>query len=270
MVLPPEAKVGMPASEYFNITSDTIFEIGLTPNRIECASHYGVARDLATFLSLNSIVQLRKPGIEDFVQDNNDLLINVVIENTVGCRRYSGITITGLTIAESPVWLKNRLLSIGLSPINNVVDITNFVLHELGQPLHAFDADKIAGGNVVVKTLEEGTSFITLDGIERKLSREDLMICNKKEGMCIAGVFGGAESGVTSQTKNIFLESACFNPTYIRKTVRRHGLNTDASFQFERGTDPGITVWWISARRQFNLFKSRFHSIISTGLSETG
>ena len=243
MVLPPEAKVGMPASEYFNITSDTIFEIGLTPNRIECASHYGVARDLATFLSLNSIVQLRKPGIEDFVQDNNDLLINVVIENTVGCRRYSGITITGITVTESPVWLKNRLLSIGLNPINNVVDITNFVLHELGQPLHAFDADKIAGGNVVVKTMEEGTSFITLDGIERKLSREDLMICNKKEGMCIAGVFGGAESGVTSQTKNIFLESACFNPTFIRKTVRRHGLNTDASFQFERGTDPGITVY---------------------------
>jgi len=243
MVLPTEAKVGMPASEYFNITSDTIFEIGLTPNRIESASHYGVARDLAAFLSLNSKVQLRKPGIEDFVQDNNDLLINVVIENTVGCGRYSGITITGITMAESPVWLKNRLLSIGLNPINNVVDITNFVLHELGQPLHAFDADKITGGNVVVKTLEEGTSFVTLDGIDRKLSREDLMICNKKAGMCIAGVFGGAESGVTGQTKNIFLESAWFNPTFIRKTVRRHGLNTDAAFQFERGTDPGITVY---------------------------
>jgi phenylalanyl-tRNA synthetase beta chain len=243
MVLPPEAKIGMPASEYFNIISDTIFEIGLTPNRIESASHYGVARDLSTFLSLNSKVQLRKPGIEDFVQDNNDLLINVVIENTVGCRRYSGITITGLTVAESPVWLKNRLMSIGLSPINNVVDITNFVLHELGQPLHAFDADKITGSSVVVKTLKEGTSFITLDGIERKLSREDLMICNKKAGMCIAGVFGGAESGVTGQTNNIFLESAWFNPTFIRKTVRRHGLNTDAAFRFERGTDPGITVF---------------------------
>lgn len=243
MVLPPDAKVGIPASGYFNITSDIIYEIGLTPNRIESASHYGVARDLATFLSLKSKVQPRKPGIEDFVQDNNDLMINVVIENTVGCRRYSGITISGLTVAESPIWLKNRLLSIGLSPINNVVDITNFVLHELGQPLHAFDADKIEGKNVVVKTLEEGTSFITLDGIERKLSREDLMICNKKEGMCIAGIFGGAESGVTSQTKNIFLESAWFNPIFIRKTVRRHGLNTDAAFRFERGSDPGITVY---------------------------
>jgi phenylalanyl-tRNA synthetase beta chain len=243
MVLPPEAKTGMPASEYFKITSDTIFEIGLTPNRIESASHYGIARDLATFLSLNSNVQLRKPGIEDFVQDNNDLQINVVIENTIGCKRYSGLAITGLSVAESPVWLKNRLLSIGLDPINNVVDITNFVLHELGQPLHAFDADKITGGIVVVKTPEEGTSFITLDGTERKLSREDLMICNKEEGMCIAGVFGGAGSGVTSQTKNIFLESAWFNPAFIRKTVRRHGLNTDAAFQFERGTDPGITVY---------------------------
>jgi phenylalanyl-tRNA synthetase beta chain len=243
LVLPGDAKVGMPASQYFNITSDIIYEIGLTPNRIESASHFGVARDLAAFLSLKSKVLLRKPGIEDFVQDNNDLLINVVIENTSGCKRYSGITITGITVAESPVWLKNRLLSIGLNPINNVVDITNFVLHELGQPLHAFDADKIEGGIVIVKTLQEGTSFITLDGIERKLSREDLMICNKKEGMCIAGVFGGADSGVTGQTKNIFLESAWFNPTFIRKTVRRHNLMTDASFRFERGSDPGITVF---------------------------
>jgi phenylalanyl-tRNA synthetase beta chain len=243
MVLSPDAPIGMPASQYFKITFDSIFEIGLTPNRIESASHFGVARDLSSFLSLNNEIQLRKPDIKDFIQDNNDLLINVVIENTSGCKRYSGITITGLSVAESPVWLKNRLLSIGLNPINNVVDATNFVLHELGQPLHAFDADKINGGKVVVKTLGEGTPFITLDGIERKLSRNDLMICDTKVGLCIAGVFGGAESGVTSQTKNIFLESACFDPVYIRKTVRRHGLNTDAAFRFERGTDPEITVF---------------------------
>ncbi len=243
MVLPPDAKVGVPASEYFNITSDIIFDIGLTPNRIESVSHFGVARDIAAFLSLKGKVELKKPGIEDFVQDNNDLAIDVVIENPQGCRRYSGITITGLTVAESPVWLKNKLLSIGLDPINNVVDITNFVLHEFGQPLHAFDAEKIKGNKVVVKTLGEGTHFITLDGIERKLSRNDLMICNSKEGMCIAGVFGGAESGVTEHTKNIFLESAWFNPTFIRRTVRRHGLNTDAAFRFERGTDPAITVY---------------------------
>ena len=243
MVLSSDARIGMPASEYFKLTSDTILEIGLTPNRIESASHFGVARDLAALLSLNGEVQLRKPGIEDFIQDNNDLLINVVIENTSGCKRYSGITITGLTVAESPGWLKNRLLSIGLNPVNNVVDITNFVLLESGQPLHAFDADKINGTKVVVKTLDEGTPFITLDGIERKLSRNDLMICDTKVGMCIAGVFGGAESGVTSQTKNIFLESACFDPVFIRKTVRRHGLNTDAAFRFERGTDPEFTVF---------------------------
>jgi phenylalanyl-tRNA synthetase beta chain len=243
MVLSPDAQIGMPAAEYFKLSSDTIFEIGLTPNRIESASHFGVARDLAAFLSQNSEVQLRRPKTEDFIQDNNDLLIDVVIENTSGCQRYSGITITGLTVAESPGWLKSRLLSIGLNPINNVVDITNFVLHEMGQPLHAFDADKINGGKVVVKTLDEGTPFITLDEIERKLSQNDLMICDTKTGMCIAGVFGGAESGVTHQTKNIFLESACFNPIFIRKTVRRHGLNTDAAFRFERGTDPGITVY---------------------------
>jgi phenylalanyl-tRNA synthetase beta chain len=243
MVLPRDAPTGMPAAEYFNITSDTIFEIGLTPNRIESASHYGVARDLHAFLSLNGKFQLRKPGVEDYVQDNNDRIIPAVIENADGCKRYSGISITGLTVRESPAWLKNRLLSIGLNPINNVVDITNFILHELGQPLHAFDADKINGDKVIVKTLEEGTPFTTLDGIERKLSQNDLMICDTKSGMCIAGVFGGAESGVTDQTKNIFLESACFNPVFIRKTVRRHGLNTDAAFRFERGTDPGMTVY---------------------------
>jgi len=243
MVLPDNSKVGTPASEYFNITSDTIFEIGLTPNRIENASHYGVARDLAAYLSLHGNVKLRKPGIEDFIQDNNDLLVEVVIENTDGCKRYSGLSITGIKVSESPLWLKTRLMSIGLNPINNVVDITNFVLHELNQPLHAFDADKVKGKKVIVKTLNEGTTFITLDGIERKLSKKDLMICNKEEGMCIAGVFGGAESGVTDGTKNIFLESACFNPNFIRKTVRRHGLNTDAAFRFERGTDPAMTVY---------------------------
>lgn len=243
MVLPDDVKVGTPAPEYFNITSDTIFEIGLTPNRIENASHFGVARDLAAYLSLHGKIELRKPDIGDYVQDNNDLLIDVVIENTNGCRRYSGISITGISVAESPSWLKTKLMSIGLNPINNVVDITNFVLHELNQPLHAFDADKVKGNKVIVKTLKEGTPFITLDGIERKLSGNDLMICNIEEGMCIAGVFGGAESGVIESTSNIFLESACFSPTFIRKTVRRHGLNTDAAFRFERGTDPAMTVY---------------------------
>jgi phenylalanyl-tRNA synthetase beta chain len=243
MVLPDNAKVGTPASEYFKITSDIIFEIGLTPNRIENASHFGVARDLAAYLSLHGKIELRKPDIGDFVQDNNDLLIDVVIENTNGCRRYSGISITGINVAESPSWLKTKLMAIGLNPINNVVDITNFVLHELNQPLHAFDADRVKGNKVIVKTLKEGTPFVTLDGVERKLSGKDLMICNIEEGMCIAGVFGGAESGVTESTKNIFLESACFSPTFIRKTVRRHGLNTDAAFRFERGTDPAMTVY---------------------------
>ncbi|HCC32275.1 MAG TPA: phenylalanine--tRNA ligase subunit beta, partial [Marinilabiliales bacterium] len=183
------------------------------------------------------------PSVDSFKVDNHNLDIKVTLENPEACTRYAGISLTGLKVNESPGWLKNRLKAIGLNPINNVVDVTNFVLHELGQPLHAFDAKQIVGNKVIVKTLPETTPFLTLDGQERKLSQTDLMICNQDEGMCIAGVFGGIKSGVTEATSSIFLESACFNPVYVRKTARRHGLNTDASFRFERGVDPNSTIY---------------------------
>ncbi|RLD62930.1 MAG: phenylalanine--tRNA ligase subunit beta [Bacteroidetes bacterium] len=243
MVLDNDVEVGTQAKDYFNIENDIIFEIGLTPNRIDGASHYGVARDLAAYLNQYQKVALKKPVVDNFKIDNNDNFIDVEIENKNACHRYTGITLSELEIKESPAWLQNRLKSIGLKPINNVVDATNFVLHETGQPLHAFDADKIKGKKIIVKTLKEGTKFTTLDKVERKLSSNDLMICNEEEGMCIAGVFGGIESGVTENTKNIFLESACFDSVFIRKTSRRHLLQTDASFRFERGADPNITVY---------------------------
>lgn len=242
LVLEDSTRKGLPASTYFEVQSDTIFEIGLTPNRIDSASHYGVARDLAAYLGLKRKVNLKRPDVEGFSQDNNDLLINIHIENTEACKRYSGVTISGVHVGESPQWLKTKLHSIGLGPINNVVDITNFVLYELGQPLHAFDASKISGKKIVVRTMKEGTQFISLDGESHSLSQEDLIICNAKSGMCIAGIFGGIDSGVTHETKNVFLESAWFNPVYIRRSAKRHGLNTDASFRFERGADPEITV----------------------------
>ena len=243
MVLRPDAVPGTPAAEYFQIYTDTFFEIGLTPNRIDGASHIGVARDLAAFFNKTGKVNLQKPEVEGLKKDNDHLPVEVRVEDNEGCLRYSGITMTELEVKDSPQWLQNRLKSIGLHPINNIVDITNFVLHETGQPLHAFDAAKITGRKVIIKTLPEGTSFISLDEKERKLSAEDLMICNAEEGMCIAGVFGGIESGVTGSTKEIFLESACFNPVSIRKTSKRHLLNTDSSFRFERGSDPNITVY---------------------------
>ncbi len=245
MVLDSKAKPGTPASEYFGIEHDTIYEIGLTPNRIDSGSHYGVARDLAAYLNLNSGNGFRavRPSVEDFRSDSNSSGFEVIIENTIDCPRYSGITISDVKIAESPDWLKTRLRSIGLNPISNVVDITNFVQHEIGQPLHAFDSDRVSGKKVIIRNLPDKTKFITLDEAERNLSSRDLMICNEEEGMCIAGVFGGIKSGVTSSTKNIFLESAYFNPVSIRKTSKRHGLQTDASFRFERGTDPNITIW---------------------------
>jgi phenylalanyl-tRNA synthetase beta chain len=245
MVLNEDAKVGTPAKQYFKLEEDHILEIGLTPNRADAASHIGVARDLVAILqNAGQEAKLDLPSVNEFETTNNDKQIDVVIEDAKACPRYSGVTISGVTVKESPAWLKNRLLSIGLRPINNVVDVTNFVLHELGQPLHAFDADKITGNKVIVKKLAKGTKFLTLDGVERELSGEDLMICNgNQEGMCIAGVFGGAKSGVTEETKNIFLESAYFNSVTIRKTSRYHGLKTDASFRFERGTDPNITVY---------------------------
>lgn len=239
MVLDTDLPNGTPAAQYFNIYEDQVLEIGLTPNRADAASHIGVARDLKALLRK----ELQWPSVDSFAVDNNSLPIEVEVENSDACPRYSGVTISGVTVKESPEWLQQRLQAIGLTPINNVVDITNFVLHELGQPLHAFDADAIAGNKVVVKTLPAGSTFTTLDEKERKLQAEDLMICNAEEGMCIAGVFGGIKSGVKKGTKNIFLESAYFSPEYIRRTAQHHMLKTDASFRYERGTDPKITVY---------------------------
>tara|TARA_R110001592_G_scaffold37439_4_gene124879 strand:+ start:3026 stop:5446 length:2421 start_codon:yes stop_codon:yes gene_type:complete len=255
MVLAADAKLGTPAKEYFNIEDDYIYEIGLTPNRADATGHIGVARDIVAVLNVNNIqaAKLVKPSVDDFKIENTNNLIDVVIEDSTLCPRYSGITLCGIEVKDSPDWLKNRLLSIGLTPINNIVDVTNFVLHETGQPLHAFDADKIAGKKVTVKTLADKTKFTTLDDKERELSADDLMICNDKGGMCIAGVFGGAQSGVSKNTTNIFLESAYFNPVTIRKTAKRHGLNTDASFRYERGGDPNITVY--ALKRAVNLIK---------------
>lgn len=245
MVLPADTKVGLPASEYFKIENDFVFEIGLTPNRSDAASHLGVARDLVAILKAKdpeSKSEVTLKGINQVPPPTNINKVEVIVENKDACPRYTGLVITGITVAPSPDWLQNRLKAIGLRPINNAVDITNFVLHELGQPLHAFDLEKIKGNKIVVKTCSEGTVFKTLDGMDRKLAATDLMICNEKEPMCIAGVFGGLESGVTENTKAIFLESAYFDSGYIRKTGKKHGLKTDASFRFERGTDPEMTV----------------------------
>ncbi len=243
MVLDASAIAGTSAADYFQVENDYIFEIGLTPNRIDGASHLGVARDLAAFLNQSTEVKVRKPSVEAFREDNNNLYIPVEIEEKAGCKRYSGVTLQGLNVQESPAWLQNRLRSVGLTPINNVVDTTNFVLFETGQPLHAFDADQIAGKKVIVRTMPQGTPFVTLDEQERKLRSSDLVISDAEKSMCIAGVFGGLTSGVTENTTSIFLESACFDPVYIRKTARHHQLNTDASFRFERGSDPNMTVW---------------------------
>lgn len=244
IVLPPDAPVGMPAKEYYHVENDYILEVDITPNRIDGTSHFGVARDLAAYLKqAGKPSDLKKPSIDEFKIENPSPAISVEVKNTEACIRYSGVTIKGITVRESPDWMKNRLTAIGLRPINNVVDITNYVLHELGQPLHAFDAGKIKGNKVVVNTMPEGTKFVTLDGIERTLTNQDLMICNVDEPMCIGGVFGGLDSGVTETTKDVFLESACFNPAWIRKTARRFGLNTDSSFRFERGLDPNQTIY---------------------------
>jgi phenylalanyl-tRNA synthetase beta chain len=244
IVLPDDAPVGISARDYYNVESDYVLEVDITPNRIDAASHYGVARDLAAYLSLHQQpVSIRPACIETFKIDDPSPAVTVEVENTEACPRYSGLTIKNLTIKESPAWLKKRLETIGLRPINNVVDVTNYILHETGQPLHAFDLREIKGNKVFVKTLPAGTPFTTLDGIERKLSDKDLMICSSEGGMCIGGVFGGLNSGITESTRDVFLESAYFNPTWIRKTARFHGLNTDASFRFERGTDPNNTLY---------------------------
>lgn len=239
MVLHTTAANGTPAAEFFKVTSDAIIEIGLTPNRADAASHIGVARDIKAAKGR----PVRWPSVDTFKVDNKNRTIEVKVESPQACPRYSGITLSGLSVKESPEWLKTRLQAVGLTPINNIVDVTNFVCHEMGQPLHAFDADKIKGDTVVVKTLPAGTRFTTLDNQSRSLASGDLMICDAGQGMCIAGVFGGITSGISAQTKNIFLESACFAPDYIRKTSNIHGLKTDASFRFSRGTDPLITVY---------------------------
>lgn len=243
LVLDKHAKVGSQAKDYFNIQSDWVIEIDLTPNRIDGASHIGVARDLAAFLSKEKEIKYTKPSVDEFKVDNHNLEIPVEILNPEACHRYSGVTISGIEVKESPEWLQNRLKAIGHTPINNMVDITNFVLFETGQPLHAFDAAAITSGKVTVRTLPAGTKMKTLDEQERTLDENDLIICNDTEPMCIGGVFGGIDSGVKETTKNIFLESAWFDPVYIRKTARRHGLNTDASFRFERGTDPNGVIY---------------------------
>ena len=244
IVLPEDVQVGMLAKDYYGIKSDYLIEVDITPNRVDAASHFGVARDLAAYFALkNPEIKLTRPAVDAFAVENTALSIPVTVENPEACPRYSAVTISGVKVTESPDWLKNALLTIGLRPINNIVDVTNFVLHELGQPLHAFDADKIAGGEVRVKCMPEGTTFVTLDGVERKLNAADLMICDAEKPMCIGGVFGGLSSGVTETTQNVFLESAYFHPVSIRKTARRHGLNTDASFRYERGCDPTNTIY---------------------------
>ena len=244
IVLPADAVVGTPAKEYYNVKSDYVLEVDITPNRVDGTSHFGVARDLAAYLKQNGKpTELKRPSVDAFKIDDETPAIEVIVENTEACPRYSGVTIKGVTVKESPEWLKNRLNIIGLRPINNVVDVTNYVLHEMGQPLHSFDAGKVTGDKVIVKTMPEGTKFVTLDGVERTLTDRALMICNTEEAMCIGGVFGGLDSGVTEQTTDVFLESACFHPTWIRKTARRFGLNTDASFRFERGLDANNTIY---------------------------
>ena len=244
LVLDENAEIGSPLATYFEVENDIIFEIGLTPNRADAMSHFGTARDLRAGLIQNGInPELMSPSVSGFHVHSRTLKINIEVEDKIKAPRYCGVTISGVNIQDSPTWLQNRLKAIGLAPINNVVDITNFVLHGLGQPLHAFDADKITDKKLIVRTAQKNEKFVTLDGVERTLNEEDLMICDAKKPMCIAGVFGGLNSGISEQTTNVFLESAYFDPVSIRKTAKRHGLSTDASFRFERGVDPNITKY---------------------------
>ncbi|MDR2911940.1 MAG: phenylalanine--tRNA ligase subunit beta [Alistipes sp.] len=264
MVLAADAKPGTEATDYLDLKGDWMIEIGLTPNRIDGGSHFGVARDLAAYLAARGEkAELQLPAVEAFKTENGDLEIPVEVLEPAAAPRYAGLTITGLKIGPSPEWMQAYLRTIGLNPHNNLVDITNFVLHELGQPLHAFDAAKIAGGRVQVRTCPEGTPIKTLDGVERKLSAQDLTICDATgTPMCIAGVMGGAESGVGETTTSIFLESACFDPVWVRKTARRHGINSDASFLFERGVDPDITIY--ALKRAALLYKGLAGGVVSS------
>lgn len=270
MVLDSSAKIGLPAAEYFDLKNDTVFDIGLTPNRADAMSHFGVARDLMVALKHKKILpkeaQCCSPSVSSWKVDNTNLTITIDIKNPEACPRYAGVTLSGLTVKDSPEWLQKRLEAIGLAPINNIVDATNFVLHELGQPLHAFDADKIKGKQIIVKHTSDKQKFITLDESARELHSEDLMICNIEEPMCIAGVFGGLESGVNESTTSIFLESAYFNPVSVRKTAKRQGLNTDASFRFERGIDPETVVY--ALQRAALLIKEIAGGTISSEIQE--
>ncbi len=266
LVLPPDTPVGIPANNIFHLSEDSVFEIGLTPNRTDATSHIGVARDLKAVINRFKLmpqnIKLKIPPVSEFKVDNNNLHIPVNIENSKACSRYTGVTLTGIEVKESPAWLKDRLKSIGIRPLNNIVDITNFVLHETGQPLHAFDADKIEGKHIIVKTLHANTKFTTLDEKERTLTNNDLMICDKHKALCLAGVFGGLSSGVTKNTTSVFLESAYFDSVFVRKTSKHHGLKTDASFRFERGADPNITVY--ALKRAALLIKQLAGGLISS------
>ncbi len=262
LVLPADTPIGMAAADYFSMESDWVFEIGLTPNRADAASHLGVARDLKVLLSAKENMEVVMPDIASFKTGSEPAKVTVSVINPESCVRYSGVAIAGVQVKESPDWLKNRLKAIGVRPINSIVDVTNYVMHDLGQPLHAFDAAKIAGGTVFVTTLPEGTKFKTLDDTERILKGHELMIADANGGMCMAGVFGGADSGVSSATTSIFLESACFNPVTVRKAARHHNLNTDSSFRFERGTDPEMTV--IALQRAAILIQQISGGVISS------
>ena len=244
IVLPADTQVGMKAAEYYGLESDFVIEVDITPNRADACSHYGVARDLYAWLvRQGKTTALHRMDVSAFAIDNHDLDIDIEVQATEACPRYCAVSVKDCEVKESPKWLKEKLETVGLRPINNIVDITNYVMMAYGQPLHCFDADMIEGGKVVVRTMPEGTKFVTLDGVEHELSDRDLAICNTREAMCIAGVFGGRGSGTYDTTRNVLLESAYFNPTWIRKSARRHGLGTDASFRFERGVDPDGQIY---------------------------
>ncbi|MDZ4664017.1 MAG: phenylalanine--tRNA ligase subunit beta [Bacteroidota bacterium] len=269
LILPADTKVGLEASNYFKVERDVVFEIGLTPNRSDAASHFGVARDLAAILNAKNNVttfEARLIGLNELPDATGLNKVDIEIKNTDACKRYTGLVVSGVEVKESPDWLKNRLQAIGLRPINNIVDITNFVLHETGQPLHAFDLDQIKGNKVIIDTAKEGIKFTTLDGVVRPLKSNDLMIYNSSEPMCIAGVFGGEKSGVSAKTSSVFIESAYFDPSFVRKTAKHHGLKTDASFRFERGTDPEMTM--NAAIRAVNLIMEIGGGRISMGITD--
>lgn len=270
LVLEESAPAGMPAATWFDVVTDTVFEIGLTPNRTDAMSHMGVARDLAACIAFRNGVPMpvNKPKISGLLPGNTRLPVSIIIDNQDACKRYTGITLAGVTVGPSPDWLQNRLKAIGIKPHNNVVDITNFVLHETGHPLHAFDFDKVALGTIRVGNLPEGTLFTTLDGVERKLASSDLMICDAEKPLCIAGVYGGQHSGVTAATRNLFIESAWFDPVSVRRTARHHQLNTDASFRYERGADPGITVFALA--RAVELICSIAGGMVASAMVDVG